>query len=247
MRPPESMNCKEYKESIAADPSESFAGGGDHSAACSSCADYRDGMRALDEQIARALVIDVPQLEMPELPPVAEDDGNVVSLPFGKKRLPATPMWLGLAAGVALAAVIGVRFMAYQPTYDSLADEIIAHMGHEPNSRVVTDEPVSDGRLERVIRTRATLDDRIGLISYARSCVIHGRTIPHLVIQGKNGPITVLLMPEEHIEETITLDAENVHGYIIPVGDGSIAIIGERLKDVGDIRNQVVDSVTWSI
>ena len=237
------MNCKDYREAIAADPSESFDGGALHAADCRACAEVRDGMRALDEQIARALAIDVPALEMPELPPIGAGDENVVNLPFGKKGRVTTPAWLGLAASVALAAAVGVRFLAYDASYDSLADEVMAHMDHEPYSRVVTDQAVSGRRLERVMQAKATLDDGIGLISYAKSCVIHGRKVPHLVIQGRNGPITLLLMPHE----AITLDGENVHGYIIPVGDGSIAIIGERLKDVGDIRNQVVDSVTWSI
>lgn len=241
------MNCKEYRESITADPSESFDGGTAHAADCRGCADYRDSIRALDEQIARALAIEVPELDLPELPAFDDGPDNVVNLPYKKKGVLTTPMWIGLAASVALAAVLGVRFLAYDQTYDSLADEIIAHMDHEPYSLVITDEAVPEGRLERVMHTRATLDEEIGLISYAKSCVINGRRIPHLVIQGKNGPITILLMPEERVEETITLDARNVQGYIIPVGDGSIAIIGERLKDVGEIRRQVVDSVTWSI
>ena len=34
------MNCEQYKEAIAADPSESFDGGALHSAECSSCNSY---------------------------------------------------------------------------------------------------------------------------------------------------------------------------------------------------------------
>ena len=42
------MDCKDYKEAIAADPSESFEGGTEHAAGCESCSAYRDEMRALD-------------------------------------------------------------------------------------------------------------------------------------------------------------------------------------------------------
>lgn len=241
------MKCKDYREAIAADPSESFDGGAHHSADCRACAEVRDGMRALDEDIASALAIEVPELKLPELPPIEAGDENVVNLPFRKKGRVTTPVWLGLAASVALAAVVGVRFLADDVGYDSLADEVLAHMDHEPYSRVVTDDSVSGRQLGRVIRTKATLDDNIGLISYAKSCVINGREIPHLVIQGQNGPITLLLMPHEAIERTITLEGKNIYGVIVPVDNGSIAIIGQRAQDVGEIKEQVVDSVTWSI
>ena len=42
-----------------------------------------------------------------------------------------------------------------------------------------------------------TMSNNVGLVSYAQTCIINGRSIPHLVIQGKDGPVTLLLMPEE--------------------------------------------------
>ena len=75
------MNCTEYREAIAADPSESFDAAAQHVAGCESCAAFRNEMRALDDRIAAALSIPVPQLSIPELPPV-EQDTNVVNLPF---------------------------------------------------------------------------------------------------------------------------------------------------------------------
>ena len=44
------MNCEDYREAIAADPSESFEGGAAHVAACESCSAYRAEMQALDER-----------------------------------------------------------------------------------------------------------------------------------------------------------------------------------------------------
>jgi len=62
------MNCEDYKQAIAADPSESFDGGALHSAECPSCNTVKAEMQALDVRIAAALAIDVPDLKMPELP-----------------------------------------------------------------------------------------------------------------------------------------------------------------------------------
>ena len=40
--------------------------------------------------------------------------------------------------------------------------------------------------------------------------------------------MTILLMPYEMVEMPIELSGQSIEGVILPVGDGSIAIIGER-------------------
>ena len=70
--------------------------------------------------------------------------------------------------------------------------------------------------------------------------------MPHLVIQGQYGPVTILLMPEEEVAEATPLDGVNVKGVILPVGNGSIAIIGAREELLEPIQKNVVNSVTWT-
>ena len=53
-------------------------------------------------------------------------------------------------------------------------------------------------------------------------------------------------MPEETVSEPVELAGENVNGVILPVGNGSIAIIGEAEENLQDIRDRVLNSVTWT-
>jgi len=236
------MECKDYKEAIAADPSASFDGAA-HASACESCSVYRDEILALDARIAKAMAIDTPALTMPELPEIGD---NVVQL-SGRRRM-AAPAWFAVAASVALVAFLGGRMLLDPPAYPSLADEVLAHLDHEPRALRVTDKQVSERRLARVVREDvATLDEDFGLITYAQSCKIHGKEIPHLVIQGERGPVTILLLPDETVEKAIALDGKGVNGVILPVGKGSIAIIGERDEQLGSIERRIVDSVEWEI
>ena len=78
-----------------------------------------------------------------------------------------------------------------------------------------------------------------------QTCPISGYDVPHLVIQGKSGPITIMLLPNERIEAAITLNDENSHGVILPVGEGSIAIVGAREEKLEDVQRQILQSVTW--
>lgn len=234
------MNCEDYRQSIAVDPS--FDGGAAHLGECAACQAYRSEMQALDQAISRALALDVPELQLPELPEPKSD--NVVALLH--HHMPR-PMWLALAATVILAAFVGLRMTGIGVQYDSLADQLLAHIDHEPGAFRNTVVPVSAARLESAIaKDIARMDYSVGLITYAQSCKINGRDVPHLVIQGERGPVTILLMPHEMVTEPESIRGESVNGVILPVGDGSIAIFGERDERLDQIEKRILDSVTWS-
>jgi hypothetical protein len=233
------MNCGKYREAISGDPS--FDGGAGHLSECGSCQAYRREMIALDEKILRALSLNVPELNMPELPEI--ESSNIVSL--SSRRRFAPPSWFAIAATVVIAALIGIRFVGVDN--QTLAEEVLAHLDHEPQALVVTDVEISDVRFRSVVPANiASMDRSAGLITYAQSCKINGRDVPHLVIQGEHGPVTVLLMPEEKIPSALPLEGDTVHGVILPVGSGSIAIIGVREERLGLIEERVLKSVTWS-
>ncbi len=234
------MNCEEYKQAIAADPS--FDGGAAHVLQCVACAAFRDEMQALDQKIGKALQIRVPDLQVPDLPEI--ESSNVVTM-AGRRF--STPAWFAMAATVVIAAVLGIRMLGNSVTYPALAEEVLAHLDHEQFSLRVSDKPVSDRKLARVVPADvAQMNHSAGLITYARSCVINGHNVPHLVIQGERGPVTILLMPDEMISHAIPVHGENINGVILPVGAGSIAIIGVRDERLEEIEKRVVNSVMWS-
>lgn len=200
--------------------------------------------KAFELKLRSALEIEVPELVMPELPAIEAD--NVVTLPA--RRRVSMPIGFALAATVLLAAFIGFRFTNDDATSnEALANEVLAHVTHEPMSLLVTDQAVGDDKLHEVVPANiADMDHSAGLITFAETCPINGHNVPHLVIQGERGPITILLMPNEHVSEAITLNNRDSHGVILPVGDGSIAIVGARDEKLEDVRKQVLQSVAWS-
>jgi len=247
------MNCEEYRQALTEDPK--FSGGKEHLAECKECQAFRASFLDFEGRVEAALRIPVPPLKMPELPAIESsgesadnvDRTNVVTI---KPRARVTaPAWFAMAASVALVVMLGVRVFDGHGhgEYSSLAEEIVAHLEHEPHALRVTDRPVSDERLARVVPANvANLDHDAGLITYAMPCEINGNTVPHLVIQGKKGPVTVILLPDERVLEAEVLDGEGINGMLIPVGNGSIAIIGEKDEELGNIRESVVNSVAWS-
>ena len=66
------------------------------------------------------------------------------------------------------------------------------------------------------------------------------------VIQGEQGPVTILLLPDEAIVDAVPIEGESINGVILPVGGGSIAIIGEAGERLEEIQERVTKSVTWT-
>lgn len=233
-------SCDDYQQKVSADPN--YEGDGAHLSACHTCQAFRAEMQELDTQIARALKLSVPPLVIPPLPEI--DSANVAQLT--RKRL-STPAWLAVAATVMIAVLLGFGMLGQQQNQSSLADQIVAHIEHESFSIKVSDKGVSDDRLARVVPASvSSLDHSAGLITYAQSCVINGHQIPHLVVQGVHGPVTILLMPFEKIDAAEEIHSGTVNGYIFPVGDGSVAIVGENESDLQKIGKEVRDSVRWT-
>jgi len=127
-------------------------------------------------------------------------------------------------------------------------DEVPVKAPHQQFPNVLADHRgESHRRLARVVPADvATMNHDAGLITYAQSCIINGKEVPHLVIQGKNGPVTVLLMPDEMVDGAVKIEGESINGVILPVGNGSIAIIGEEDERLDIIQESVMHSVSWS-
>jgi hypothetical protein len=235
------MKCIDYKEALTADPGFNDESG--HAESCADCQGYRVEILALNSKIAAAMEVSVPELVMPELPDI--DTQNVVSL--SNRRVMSKPAWFAMAATVLLAAVVGIRMMGIGVSYGTLEEQVLAHVDHEPSALVPSSTPVSDRRLSRAVpKDVATMNHDFGLITYAESCSINGKDVPHLVIQGAHGPVTILLMPHEKVAKATALDGVNIKGIILPVGDGSIAIIGDREEQLNQVKENVLDSVMWS-
>jgi len=233
------MNCNDYKEALLANPG--FEDESGHLESCASCQALATEVAVREKQIKAALLIDVPELRMPNLP----DMDNVVSL-HARRTIPK-PAWFALAATVVLAVFVGIRMSPVNNDFGTLEEQVLAHIDHEPGALRVSYTPVTDQGLARAVpRQVANMNHDAGLITYAQSCTINGNTIPHLVIQGEHGPITILLMPDEFIETARVVDGESIHGLILPVGKGSIAIVGDREEQLDRVKQNVLDSVMWS-
>jgi len=235
------MNCEAFREAIAADPGRLDEPCAEHASRCPACRAHAERLGNAEWLIHEALRFDVAALKR------GAEQGSTGA----KRSIISRRAWAGVAAVAvgAMAIWIGVG-QGPEPSGDPLVADILEHWSHEPRSWVETDVQISPASLARVVSGEAAVDaNRLGLVSYARSCYVGGRWVPHLVVQGAEGPVMVLLLRHEPLDEPLPLDMpdEGLRGTIIPLGEGSVAVLGADAEPLGPLRQRVMGAVEWSI
>jgi len=235
------MDCKTFRDRIEADPAHLDKDCAEHIEGCAPCTAYSDRVRNAEWLIHEALRFDVAATKR------YAARKSAVRWTIVRRRT----VWTGVAAMLVAGAALwfGVNVGPAVGTDPLLAD-VIEHWYEEPGSWVRTDVQISPASLEEVVSGRVEIDiGRLGLLSYAQSCFVRGEWVPHLVMQGERGPVMLLLLPHERVDEplTLTLPDEGLSGVIVPLGEGSIAVIAEDGEPMVPIREQLDAAVEWSI
>ena len=226
------MNCLEFRRQVGAEPS---AGGPEfdtHRRECAACARHQDELRAMDPLIARALAVDPARIRRP-----AAGAGGV---PATRRR------YLAIAASLVAGLSVGFVLLVSAPRA-SLAREVVDHIVHEPGTMNLL-VPVTAGTLAGVLDPEGTrLRPGIGDVTFAVRCVYEGHVVPHLVVRTPEGAVTVLLLRHREIDEPVQIAEQGLAGVVLPAPRGSIAIVGQGLKDPAGIAQKVFEAVDWGV
>lgn len=221
------MKCHEFQATIGADPKTADPQVLAHVQTCSACAEYRDQMLRMDALIYKALAIPVQN-----------------PLPAAETRKAPVRQWQIAASLLASVAIAGSVWIA--STRDSLAEQIVAHTEHESFAMVRSDERVDAKRLSEVLgEAGVSLKADAADVSYASSCPIGGRDVPHLVVQTEQGPVTVLVLAHEKPTKSMQqIDEAGYEGVIVPAPRGVIAVLGKDVP-VKDAAEKILAAVEY--
>jgi hypothetical protein len=241
------MNHNEALLIIGADPSATSAELSEHLAGCPECAQFQREMVTLDNDIRRAL-------EQGPLGTAAELTGaapaqvatSVTPITDAPKtrRSKRAKVWSGwaLAASVAVASMLAVWLL--RPS-ESLAHDVVEHVEYESGSWT-SHEQISPAAVKKALaKAGAELDLSSDKIMYAHSCVFHGHVVPHLVVTTPSGPVTVMVLPEEHVKQRVAFHEDGMSGVITPAPHGSLAIIMQGNENVDSVAQEVQQSIHW--
>ena len=227
------MDCLQFRRIAGADPGHLDEAARAHAEACPRCAAHLGELHALDARILAALEVPVP---------------GATGLPGGSSA-PIVGVdrrrWLALAASLVAGVLVGTLLWVAGPQ-NSLARDLVEHLGHEPEALVVTGRPEDAEVLDAVLeRGGIRLRPGIGTVSYANSCEFRGHDVPHLVVQTGDGPVTVMVLRHERPARPVRFREGGHTGRIVPVGPGSVAVIGAAGVDLEQVTSAVTEAVEW--
>ncbi len=218
------MSCEQVRLEIGADPAGTAPAVEEHVRSCASCRQFLEEMRALDTRIRRAL----------EQPPQRA----------GTPQLTAPWRRWALAASAVLATLAMLSVWLLRPS-DTLAREVVAHVREEPESWLAR-EHVDAHSIDAALRgAGVTLDINSDRISYAQSCWFRGHYVPHLVVQTAAGPVTVMILRNQHVRGRRSFHESGMSGVIVPAQQGSIAVLARDGADLDALAAQMQHDVRW--
>lgn len=209
----------------------------EHLTTCAECAQFRREMIMLDGNIRRALE---------HGPMTAAPVASVTRISNARAARQAKPSssWSGWAWAACAAVASVLVIWALRPS-DTLAHELVAHVEFESDSWS-SDHPIPAARTNNILaKAGVALDMSSDKVVYARNCLFRGHVVPHLVVTTSRGPVTVLVLPHEHVTQRTTFHEDGMTGVITPAPHGSVAILALGSESVDAAAREVQQSVRW--
>lgn len=231
------MNCLEFRRLVETDPDLKDEESARHKAECESCAAFASRVARFSSALNEAAHSDVPENLASRV--LLSQSFLPSSLKFSKRRLFALAASMVAAVGLASSAAYLLN------RQDPLAKEIftlIDYADYAMQSKVpLGDQPVA----RAVSRAGLKLEGRLDRVTFAGNCLLQQKIAGHLVIQGEKGPVTVFLIPELQIADRTTIRNDKLHGIVVPVGEGAVAVVGPPEEPLSDLVNRITAAVRW--
>lgn len=232
------MQCIDFQRACATEPDALDQSLIEHQKECRNCQMFVEEMKQLDRQLQSALKVSIGDglvddlLKLPDQRDVGTYSSNIV-----KFALAATVV---LAVGLAF---FQIRQFPYRPS--TLPDIVYEHIVNEPEALAATEV-----LKQAVVRTKLSefgigLNAALSKVTHLTFCEVGDTHGVHLVMEGDNGPITLLFLPTRKIDKLIPLERDGFVGYITPAELGSMAIVGAQNEPLEKIQTEVSQAIEW--
>lgn len=228
------MNCEQFQNLLMEDPSRGERDFLEHRDHCTPCA--REWRQAQEfEAILRAAVSVQPEKEL--------EAGKVIQRSTGWWH----QTWVRAASVLLLIGVSIAGFNLAQQLFsaENLPQLVVRHIQKEPEM-LGQQRPLGEMELMKVLTPMEfSLVAIPGDITAAAPCWIRKGRGMHLVVQGIHGPVTVLLMPGEHVPSAQNVAAVSLSGSLVPTEWGSMAVVSHAGDDVTPLLHSLQRDVRW--
>ena len=212
------MNCIDFRRDALAQPLRLGDLALAHASTCATCAVFHERQVQFDAELFEAMSVPAP-------------DGLAerIVLAQGIRRRKQPWLW-GAAAGLVLAAGLATLLPGYL-SGNALAAEAIEHVAEEPQSFRLVTRHAAEFLPTELGRQGFRLGAALGEVTYTQLCPMHSGNARHMVVATAQGPVTLLLMPEDARASRRTVrESGGMAAITLPAARGSIAIVASNLQ-----------------
>ena len=203
------------------------------------------GLQAVNADAALRLKL----LQLPE----HEDNLVVADLSVASSALTASndSIWRrALPVAASLLLVLGL-VLYYRPDLNlELENEIFAH--------VYSEEHFFDSKADiSLIEVNVRMEDVLGAhllttadtehlgVRYADDCWIAKEKSMHLIVKGKTGAITLIMIPSSVASSEFNITDQRFRGIVTPTAGGTLVVIGNKEEPIEEYRKLLSANLDW--
>lgn len=206
------MNCFEFRRQSIAEPRSTSDAYRRHRAECAACAAFALRQENFERALTKALGIEVPR-----------DLGARVILRQTTRHSFSLRRTLAYAASMLLILGIAAGLL-WPPRAPDIGNLVMDHILEEPEYLVAKEEVPRERAVAVMAQEGVTLRGDLGVIRFVGRCP--GRSGVHMVLAGREGPVTVMIMPAMPVSSRQVLARGSFTGVLRPIGKGSLAVVG---------------------
>jgi len=159
----------------------------------------------------------------------------------------ARPVTWAWAACLSLAILAAGAAGGYLYKETQLKQELVALI-EAADYALVSRAELPGGEIAAALRPVGLgLDELPGRVSFAGRCLVKGDLSGHLVLREQDRPVTVFLMPAQHLLRRVSFERAGWSGLLIPAGtDGAVAVMAEPGQSMEEVASRVMRAIRWS-
>ncbi|WP_341675511.1 DUF3379 family protein [Niveibacterium sp. SC-1] len=244
MTPQENMNCLDFRRAKLADPYRLNVAAQAHGNGCTNCQSFALRVDREEEQYARALAVPVPE---------GLNDRLVLAV-RGQRRT----SWQAWAMAASLVAAVGIGFAAWRFEQPALggAPQLVSsgapmaaihHVLDEPEAlRASYEIPIEE--FQAVLAGfGAKMMAPVGKVVLIKRCPGPEGEGWHIVIDGPQGRITLLLFPGTQVRKPMMARMNGMEAITEPGGRGYYAVVATNANAAEYFTRMLRDNIRWQI
>lgn len=232
----DTINCLAARRALLSDPYRQHSDTSKHLLACEPCRQFFANIKALDKDIHTSQEVDIPI-----------GLGDRILLAKGvqaSRKQQQINHWLKSAVAGLMLIISSIAIYLHFDQPLQIEEIALAHVQNELN-HLDDRNNVQLAQLNNILRAfNLKLQNTRNIINYAGTCQIHQSPGVHIVFQGDQAPITLLLLPDDNTQARRSIMSARFHGVILPLEKGSVALIADKTENLADFEKLIYQQLT---